>query len=108
MTGIETVTLVSEWVEADFDGGGFEPHECEEVLADVDRLREQLLTWDRDPRDCTERLTGRSETVYRRRQGGFRIYFARQGSVLYCVGVGRRRTTYDRDLDRIDRRIERL
>jgi hypothetical protein len=108
MTGVDSVTLVNEWVKSDLAGAVFTDADRREFLDDVDELEDHLVTWDRDLADCVTMLSGLSVTVYRRRQGDVRSYFVRVDDTLYCIGVGKRDTTYDRDLDQIVVRAEEI
>jgi hypothetical protein len=40
----------------------------------------------------------------RRRAGDLRGYHIREGDTLYCIGMGKRKTTYDRGLDTVGER----
>lgn len=105
MAEIDAVELVEKWVREDLSASTFSDDERREFLDDVDDLEEQLTTWGRPLTKCVNMLTtSGGETVYRRRQGDLRGYFVRRGSTLYCIGVGKRKTTYDRDLDTIQKR----
>lgn len=87
----------------------FDHAEREQVLDDLEELEDHLVTWDRDLLRCVDIVTTRGEvTVYRRRVGDLRSFFVRQGSTLYCIGVGKRRTVYDRTLDTLDRRAAEM
>jgi mRNA-degrading endonuclease RelE of RelBE toxin-antitoxin system len=99
MESITNVELVEDYVFDDLSASSFSDAEREQFLDDVDELREQLVTWDRDLTQAVNILqeTG-EETIYRRRAGDLRGYFIREGDTLYCIGVGKRRSTYDRDL----------
>jgi mRNA-degrading endonuclease RelE of RelBE toxin-antitoxin system len=105
MGGIDAVELVEEYVFSDLSSSTFSDDQREQFLDDVDKLEEDLTVWDRQLTQCVTILTTpSSETVYRRRVGDLRGYYIREGSTLYCIGVGKRKTTYDRDLDTIRRR----
>lgn len=104
MTGIKSVELVDRWVFDDFRRSAFDDRDQRELLEDIDQMEKNIKTWGRELTDCVDMLSGTSETIYRRRQGDLRSYFVRDGDTLYCIGVGKRKTTYDRDLDQIDRR----
>jgi hypothetical protein len=106
---IEAVELVEEHVFADLSASTFDDLEREPFLDDVDELAEQLTTWGRPLTKCVSILTTPdAETVYRRRAGNLRGYYIREGDTLYCIGVGKRKTTYDRDLDTVRERARNL
>lgn len=109
MTGIESVKLREALVRKDIEDGGFTDEEVEEILGDIDKLEENLVTWGRSLTDTTDILTTQTDrNIYKRRQGQYRSFFVRDGATLYCIGVGGRDTVYDRDLDAIEERAERL
>lgn len=65
-------------------------------------MEANLVTWDRPLHKCVIQLTGISSvTVYRRREGNLRSHLVRDGATLYYIGVGKRKKTYDRDLETI-------
>jgi len=104
---IDAVELVEEWVFRDLESGGFTDDDQREILDDLDDLEEQLVTWGRPLGKCLKILTDvGDQTVYRRRQGDFRSYLIRHGDTLYCIGVGERDTTYERDLEQIGARAD--
>lgn len=107
--GINDVTLVTEWVRADLSSSVFSDRERERILDDIDDLEEDLVVWGRPVHKCLKQLrdTG-SETIYRRRIGDLRAYYIRQGDTLYCIGAGKRKSTYKQDLDRMIDRAEDL
>lgn len=106
MNEIGSVELVERWVFADLSSSTFSRDEQRRVLDDIDRLEEHLTTWNRSLTNCVEILSNtESETIYRQRSGDLRSYFVRRGNTLYCVGVGKRKTTYDRDLTRVIERV---
>lgn len=100
--GIENVALVKKWVFNDLSSSVFSNEEKEAVLGGVDEIREDLVTWDRPITKCLKMLgnTG-SETIYRSRDGDLRSYYVRRGGTMYCIGAGKRRNTYKRDLSRM-------
>lgn len=102
MGGVSDVTIVEPWVFDDLSAGSFSQEEQRRVLYDVETLEEQLTIWDRSLTKCVEMLSNTGGvTVYRRRVGDLRVYYLRHDETLYCIGVGKRKTTYDRDLDRM-------
>jgi len=107
MGDIDSVELVEKWVSADLSSATFSQEEQERVLDDIDELEEHLTVWGRRLSRCVKILsdTG-NETIYRRREGHLRSYFIRAGDTLYCIGIGKRKKTYDRDLARIVERAE--
>lgn len=109
MTGIDSVVIVEQWVSDDLASDVLTGEDAEEVLDDIDELEENLVTWGRSLTDAVDILTTQTEkNIYKRRQGKFRSFFVRDRSTLYCIGVGPRATVYDRQLDRIEARAERL
>jgi len=106
---IDVVTLHDEFVFADLSSDAFSTEEEKTVLDDLSELREHLTVWDRDLTKCVSILTtDGQETIYRRRAGDLRSYCIRRGSTLWVIGVGKRRKTYDRDLDTIIDRAESI
>lgn len=105
MGEIDDVVLVEEWVFRDLSASLFTDDERERVLDDLDQMEENLVAWDRPLHKCVTLLVGLSSvTVYRRRAGDLRTYLVRDGATLYCIGVGKRKKTYDRDLETIEAR----
>ncbi|ATW88295.1 hypothetical protein halTADL_1532 [Halohasta litchfieldiae] len=105
MGEIENVELVEKWVFRDLSSSAFSTDEKRRVLDDLDEMEEKLVTWDRSLHKCVDQLRGfESVTVYRRRAGDLRSYLIRDGATLYCIGVGKRKKTYDRDLSTIQER----
>lgn len=93
----------------------FDPPEQERILGDDDRgirkLESKIETWNADFRNYVTPLTTRSdETIYRQRIGktDYRAYYVRKDNSLWCIGIGHRDTTYERDLDTIVARAKRL
>jgi hypothetical protein len=93
----------------------FDPPEQERILGDDDRgIRKReakVETWNTDFRNYVTPLrTSSDETIYRQRIGksDYRAYYARKADALWCIGVGERDTTYERDPDTIVSRAERL
>ncbi|QLG30044.1 hypothetical protein HUG10_20800 (plasmid) [Halorarum halophilum] len=106
---VSEVTLHTEYVFSDLSSSKFSDQDKEDVLDDVDELREQLTTWNRYLNQSLGTLTTDGpHTVYRRRVGDLRSYFVRDGDTLWCIGVGERKNTYDRDLDKIIKRADTL
>ena len=107
MGGIDSVEIVEKWVNADLSSSTFSEEETERVLNDIDELEEHLTVWGRRLTKCVKILsdTG-NETIYRRREGDLRSYFIRAGDTLYCIGIGKRKKTFDRDLTQIVERAE--
>ncbi len=105
---IESVEIVARYVQHDLKLSSVSEDAAEEVLGDVDELERQLTEWDRQLTDAVNTLTGTAETIYYRRQGEFRMYFVRRGSTLYCIAVGKRKKTYDRDLSTVIERARSL
>ena len=63
--------------------------------------------WGRQLTKCVKILSNTGdETVYRRREGDLRSYFIRDGDTLYCIGIGKRKKTFDRDLTRVVERAK--
>jgi hypothetical protein len=107
MMEIESVELVEKWVFEDLSSSAFSDEEAARVLDDIDEMGEKLSMWGRPLHKCASMISGISTvTVYRRREGDLRSYFVRDGDTLYCIGVGKRKKTYDRDLDTIAQRGE--
>lgn len=100
--GIDDVVLVKRWVFEDLSSSAFSNEEKEQVLEGVDDIREDLVTWNRPITKCLKILenTG-SETIYRSRDGDLRSYYTRRDGTMYCIGAGKRRNTYKRDLSKI-------
>lgn len=106
-SGITSVELVKRWVFADLSSGTFTDQDKRDVLEDVDDLEEDLVQWGRPLMKCVGHLEVNSpKTVYKRRDGDLRCYYIRRGDTLYCIGVGKRKKTYDRDLQRMVTRAE--
>lgn len=107
MADIESVEVVERWVFDDLSSSAFDEQERKRVLADFDELEKQLTTWDRELTRCVDVLSGTGdETIYRRREGDLRSYFVRSTDTLYCIGVGKRKTTYERDLTQVVARAD--
>lgn len=107
MGEIEAVELVEKWVFQDLSASTFSDDERKRVLDDLDELEENLVVWERPLTKCVKILNTQSgETIYRRREGHLRSFLIREGTTLYCIGVGKRGTTYDRDLDDVVERAE--
>jgi len=107
MGEIDAVVLVEKWVFRDLSSSTFTDEERERVLDDLDEMEGKLVTWDRPLHKCVTQPTGTSSvTVYRRREGNLRSYLVRDDDTLYCIGVGKRKKTYDRDLDTIEERAK--
>ncbi|RLM32675.1 hypothetical protein DVK01_20605 [Haloarcula sp. Atlit-120R] len=104
MPDISSVELVEDYVFEDLSDSSFDKQDQREVLDDIDELEEHLVQWGRDITDCTTILNNTTQTIYRRRQGNFRIFFVRDGDILYCIGVGLRKRTYQRDIGKFQRR----
>lgn len=99
---IQSVELVERWVFADLSSSAFEDQDREEVLDDLDELEDHLTVWNRDLTKCVGILEGTGgETIYKRRTGDLRSYLIREEDTLYCIGVGKRKKTYDRDLGKM-------
>ncbi len=93
----------------------FDPPEQERILGDHDRgiqkVERKVEEWGADFRNYVTPLTvATDETVYRQQIGksDYRAYYVRREDTLWCIGVGKRDTTYERDLDSIVNRAERL
>ncbi|WP_115864041.1 hypothetical protein [Halorussus litoreus] len=93
----------------------FDPPEQERILEDDDsgirKPESKVETWDADFRNyVTPLTTGSNETLYRQRIGksDYRADYVRRADTLWCIGVGERDTTYERDLDVIVKRAETL
>ena len=100
MGNIDSVELVEKWVFADLSSSTFSKEE--RALDDINQLEEHLTVWDRRLTECVKILSNTgNETVYRRREGDLRSYFIRDGDTLYCIGIGKRKKTFDRDLTRV-------
>lgn len=107
MAEIESVELVEKWVYRDLSASSFTDAEAERVLDDLDGMEEDLVTWDRPLHKCVSNISGMGAvTVYRRREGDLRSYLVRDGDTLYCIGVGKRKKTYDRDFETIEERAK--
>lgn len=105
MAGVDSVELVEKWVQKDLSRSIFTDEEKRRVLDDIDKIEEDLTLWDRDLLKCVSIVKEiDSVTVYRSKPGDLRSYFIREGTTLYCIGVGKRRTTYDRDLGTMEER----
>lgn len=93
----------------------FDPPEQKRILGDDDKGIQKIETkvekWDADFRSFVTPLTVASgETVYRQQIGktDYRAYYVRRDDTLWCIGVGQRDTTYERDLDTVVNRAETL
>lgn len=107
MAGIVSVEVVERWVFGDLASSEFDDEDQNRVLEDLDELQKHLAVWNRQLTKCVEILSDTGdETIYRRREGGLRSFFVRRGDTLYCIGVGKRRTAYERDLTQIVARAE--
>lgn len=107
--GIGDVELVTRWVKDDLSNSTFTDQNRKRILDDVDDLEKDLVTWNRPIQKCLKKLqTSGSETVYGRRIGNFRAFYIRRGSTMYCIGVGKRKNTYQQDLDRMEDRADRF
>ena len=92
---------------ADLSSSTFSEGEQERVLDGIDELEEHLTVWGRQLTKCVKILSNTGdETVYRRREGDLRSYFIRDGDTLYCIGIGKRKKTFDRDLTRVVERAK--
>jgi mRNA-degrading endonuclease RelE of RelBE toxin-antitoxin system len=108
-SSIQSVEIVKQYVLQDLDSPSFSDEARQKVLDDIDEVERQLTTWDRPITKAMSILSDTDGfTVYRRRQGDLRSYFIREEDTLYCVGVGKRDTTYDRDLETIVARAVEL
>jgi len=106
--GVDRVTLIEKWVFEDLSSSAFTRDHQRKILADIDDLEADLTTWNRPLTKCFSILSNTgSETIYRRRVGDLRSYFVRRKETMYCIGVGKRKNTYERDLDRIIERARR-
>ena len=107
MGQIEDVEVVEEWVYRDLSSGNFGSAEQERALDGIDDLETDLVTWERPVHNVLDQIEyGGETTVYRRRAGDLRLYFIRKGETMYCIGVGKRPTTYDRDIEQISNRAD--
>ena len=107
MGDIESVELVERWVFADLSSPKFSKDDQRRVLDGINELEDQLTVWNRSLPKCVSVLTGTgNQTIYRSRHGDLRCYYVRNGVTLYCIGIGKRKNTYDRDLDQIILRAE--
>jgi len=105
--GIEAVENVEEWVLRDLKSSNFSDDERRDALDAIDDVEEDLVTWDRPIFKILETVNHQEEkTVYRYRDDPLRLYFIRKGDTMYCIGVGKRKKTYDRDLDQISKRAD--
>lgn len=105
MTGVDSVELVEKWVQKDLSHSKITDDDIDDVLDDIDDIEKDLSVWDRDLMKCVSHVKEiDAETVYRSKPGDLRSYFIREGNTLYCIGVGKRRVTYDRDLGPIEER----
>lgn len=93
----------------------FDPPEQQRILGDDDKGIQKIETkvgnWGADFHSYVSQLTVTSdETVYRQQIGktDYRAYYVRRGDTLWCIGVGERDTTYQRDLEAIIKRAEKL
>lgn len=99
---IDDVSIVDEYFFPDIERSVFTQDDRRRILGDMGDLKEDLVTWGRPLTKCVKILKGTGDvTIYRRRVGDSRVYFIRDGNVLRCIGVGKRKNTYDRDLDTI-------
>lgn len=104
---IDAVENVEEWVLRDLKSSNFSDDERRAALDAIDNVEEDLVTWDRPIFKVLETVTHQGErTVYRYRDDPLRLYFIRKGNTMYCIGVGKRKKTYDRDLNQISKRAE--
>lgn len=107
MYNVGSIELVEGWVFEDLQA--FDPEDQERILERIDELEENVCTWGRDYRKVLDEVSGVSsdvKPVYRLVIGKskFRVYFIRDGESLYCIGCGKRDTTYKRDIGTIQRR----
>lgn len=103
----DSVEVIEEWLLRDLSSSKFTDDEKRDILDLIDKIEEDLTVWDRDLTKIVSPLknTG-SVTVYRGRTGDLRCYFVRDQNTLYCIGAGKRKKTYDRDLKQIKERAE--
>jgi mRNA-degrading endonuclease RelE of RelBE toxin-antitoxin system len=105
MAQIEQVETVEEWVFRDLSSSNFNDEEQRTALAGVDDVEEDLVTWGRPIRKVMKQVEHQgNKTVYRYRKGDLRLYFIRKGDTMYCIGIGKRKKTYDRDLEQMSKR----
>jgi hypothetical protein len=107
MGEIEAVGNVEPWVFRDLKSSNFSDDERRDALDGIDKVEEDLVTWGRPVLRVLEIVehTG-DKTVYRYRDDPLRLFFIRKGDTMYCIGVGKRKTTYDRDLSQISKRAD--
>jgi len=107
MGQIEQVETVEEWVFRDLSSSNFSDEERETALDGIDDVEEDLVIWDRPIHKVMSQVEHQGDkTVYRHRESDLRLYFIRKGNTMYCIGVGKRKKTYDRDLDQISDRAD--
>lgn len=107
MGEIESVETVEEWVFRDLSSSNFSDEERRIALDGIDDVSDGLVTWERPIGKVLTQIEHAGEkTVYRYRKGDIRLFFIRKGATMYCIGVGKRKTTYDRDLTQISKRSE--
>jgi mRNA-degrading endonuclease RelE of RelBE toxin-antitoxin system len=105
MGQIEQVETVEEWVFRDLSSSNFSDEERETALDGIDDVKEDLVTWDRPIHKVMEQVEHQgNNTVYRYRKSDLRLYFIRKADTMYCIGVGKRKKTYDRDLEQMSKR----
>ena len=108
MGQIEQVETVEEWVFRDLSSSNFSDEEQRTALAGIDDVEEDLVTWERPIHKVMEQVKHQgNKTVYRYRKGDLRLYFIRKGDTMHCIGIGKRKNTYDRDLEQIGKRADK-
>ncbi|ACV47821.1 MULTISPECIES: hypothetical protein [Halomicrobium] len=107
MGEIEAVENVEEWVLRDLKSSSFSDEEREDAVEGIEKVEKDLVTWGRPILKVLTIVehTG-DKTVYRYRDDPLRLFFIRKGETMYCIGVGKRKTTYDRDLDQFSDRAD--
>jgi mRNA-degrading endonuclease RelE of RelBE toxin-antitoxin system len=107
MVNVENVVIIQRWILEDLSN--YDPPEQREIIAGLEDVEEKIETWNRDFHQIMSPLkaTG-TETIYRYRIRDFRAYYVRRDDTLYCIGVGPRKKTYDRDMGRMKDRAGRV
>jgi hypothetical protein len=107
MGEIESVVVTEEWVYRDLSSSNFSKEEAQIAVDATKEVRDHLTNWDRAVHNTLDQITHASDkTVYKQRKGPLRIFYIREGSTMYCIGVGKRGVVYDRDLSQIVERAE--
>lgn len=107
MGDIEHVEVVERWVFDDLSSSTFSREECSRPIEAIEDLETDLVTWNRPIHAVLQHIEHPgSRTVYRHREGDLRLYFIRDEATMYCIGVGKRKNTYERDIGQVGERAD--